>query len=240
LIDLRRSNAELRASRVRLVSAADSERRRIERNLHDGAQQHLVTLGVSLRLAADEIESNPAVVRSVFAALGEDAREASAALRALAHGIYPPLLMDAGLPEALRSTVRRSTSPATVSFHSVGRYASDIEATVYFCCSEALQNAGKYAPGAAVRLQLEERDEMLEFVVEDDGPGFDPETAGSGQGLANMADRTGAVGGSLVIERGQRGGTRVVGRVPIRLEPHTGAHAGPPVGPPHSTSEPRR
>jgi signal transduction histidine kinase len=219
LIDLRQSNTELRASRVRLVSAADSERRRIERNLHDGAQQHLVALGVNLRLAADEIEADPTLVRSVFATLGDDAREASAALRSLAHGIYPPLLMDSGIPEALRSTARRSASPVTVSFDGVGRYPSDIEATVYFCCSEALQNAAKYAPDAAVRVQVAERDAKLHFVVEDDGPGFDPAAASTGQGLTNMADRAGAVGGALTVERGQNGGTRVVGVVPVRVAP---------------------
>jgi signal transduction histidine kinase len=215
LVDLRRSNDDLRASRIRLVSTADTERRRIERDLHDGAQQHLVALVLNIRLAANEIEAEPSKLRPVLEALGDEAREASAVLRSLAQGIYPPLLMDAGLPEALRSLAKRSASPVTVSFAGVARHPSDIEATVYFCCSEAITNAAKHAPGAPVRVELIERDDALQFVVEDDGPGFDPDDSRVGQGLSNMADRAGAVGGSLTIERAASGGTRVVGIVPV-------------------------
>jgi signal transduction histidine kinase len=218
LADLRRSNAELRASRVRLVSAADAERQRIERNLHDGAQQHLATLGVNLRLAAGEIEADPSAARDVFARLAEEAREAAAVLRALAHGIYPPLLMNSGLREALRSAARRTPSPVSLSFEHVDRYPSDIEATVYFCCSEALANAVKHAPGAPVHVRLVEHDGQLRFEIEDEGPGFDETTAERGHGLQNMIDRAGAVGGSLTIERGEAGGTRVVGVVPVTLD----------------------
>ncbi|MGD9997671.1 MAG: histidine kinase [Ilumatobacteraceae bacterium] len=218
LADLRRSNAELRASRVRLVSAADAERQRIERNLHDGAQQHLVALGVNIRLAADEIEADPSTASAVLSALADEAREASATLRSLAHGIYPPLLIKSGLTEALRSAARRSPSPVTVTFDGVGRYPSDIEATVYFCCSEALANAAKHAPGAPVHLHLAEQDSMLRFEVVDEGAGFDPSLVPSGHGLVNMADRTGAVGGTLSVERRADGsGTVVVGTVPTSL-----------------------
>ena len=215
LVDLRRSNADLRASRVRLVNAADAERRRIERDLHDGAQQQLVALALNLKLAVNEIEADPSMLGPVLASLSDEAREASTLLRSLAHGIYPPLLMDAGLPEALRSLAKRMSSPVTVSFEGVGRHPSDIEATVYFCCSEAMTNASKYAPGADVRVRLTERNGLLEFVVEDEGPGFDPVTAAAGHGLVNMADRAGALGGSLTVGPGATGGTRVVGVVPV-------------------------
>ncbi|MBI5089734.1 MAG: sensor histidine kinase, partial [Actinobacteria bacterium] len=211
-------NAELRASRVRLVSAADAERQRIERNLHDGAQQHLVALGVNLRLAADEIAADPSSARAVLSTLADEAREASATLRSLAHGIYPPLLMKSGLVEALRSAARRSPSPVSVSFDGIGRYASDIEATVYFCCSEALANAAKHAPDAPVRLHLAEVGSTLRFEIVDDGPGFDPGRVAVGHGLANMADRAGAVGGTLLVEPADGRGTRVLGVVPTSLE----------------------
>jgi signal transduction histidine kinase len=217
LADLRRSNSELRASRVRLVSAADAERQRIERNLHDGAQQHLVALGVNLRLAADEIAADPSAARAVLSTLADEAREASATLRSLAHGIYPPLLMKSGLTEALRSAARRSPSPVSVSFEDVGRYPSDIEATVYFCCSEALSNAAKHAPQSPVRVHVAQVGDTLRFEVVDDGPGFDPATAGSGHGLTNMADRAGAVGGTLRVERADGAGTRVIGVVPTSV-----------------------
>jgi signal transduction histidine kinase len=215
LEDLRRTNAELRASRVRLVSTADAERRRIERNLHDGAQQHLVALAVNLKLASDEVTHDPAVAPTVFASLGDDVREAINELRSLAHGIYPPLLMDAGLTEALRVSARRSPSSVAVSTGSVGRYPPEIEAAVYFCCMEALQNAAKHAPEAAVRVTLGEQDGVLEFVVADDGPGIGDDEVRHGHGLGNMVDRMVAVGGTLQVGRTASGGAEIAGRVPL-------------------------
>jgi signal transduction histidine kinase len=214
--DLRRTNAELRASRVRLVSTADAERRRIERDLHDGAQQHLVALAVNLRLAADEVAANPESVPDVFDALGRDVREAINEVRSLAHGIYPPLLLDAGLVEALTVSARRSASPVTLTADRVGRYDTDVEAAVYFCCMEALQNAAKHAPGAAVHVHLEEVDATLRLIVDDAGPGLgDGGAARRGHGLDNMADRLGAVGGELELTASPTGGTRVCGAVPV-------------------------
>ena len=215
LEDLRRTNAELRASRVRLVTTADNERRRIERNLHDGAQQHLVALAVNLKLAADEIDSDPSVASSVFAALNQDVRDAIDELRSLAHGIYPPLLMDAGLVEALRVSARRSPSSVAVSITTIGRFAPEIEAATYFCCMEALQNAAKHAPAAPVRLRVDADDRLLQFVVEDDGPGVGADAVRHGHGLGNMVDRMVAVGGSLDVGRSDSGGTRIVGTIPL-------------------------
>ncbi len=215
LEDLRRTNAELRASRVRLVSTADAERRRIERDLHDGAQQHLVALAVNLRLAADEVIADPGAVRDVFAALDRDVRKAIDELRSLAHGIYPPLLLDAGLVEALTVSARRSPSVVTLTADGVGRYRPDVEAAIYFCCMEALQNAAKHAPGAAVRVHLEHDGAALYLTVDDDGPGLPSGATGRGHGLENMADRLGAVGGTLELTTGPTGGTRVRGEVPV-------------------------
>jgi len=215
LDDLRRTNDELRASRVRLVATADSERRRLERNLHDGAQQHLVALAVNLRLAADEIAVDPSTAGDVFAALGADVRDAIDELRALAHGIYPPLLMDAGLVEALRASALRSPSSVTVRTTSIGRYPSEVEAAVYFCCMEALQNAAKHAPGAQVTVTLTDDGERLQFTVEDDGPGLGDGEVEHGHGLGNMADRVVAVGGELEVGNVDSGGMLVAGSVPL-------------------------
>jgi signal transduction histidine kinase len=217
--DLRLTNAELRASRVRLVATADGERRRIERNLHDGAQQHLVALAVNLKVAESQAASDPAAVPEVFAQLGRDLKDAIDELRALAHGIYPPVLLDAGIVEALRASARRIPSPVSVHAEGVGRYPTDVEAALYFCCMEALQNAAKHAPGAAVRVQLSEDDGAVRFVVEDDGPGLGPSVGAGvirhGHGLGNMVDRTGAVGGTIEVGRSASGGARIVGTVPV-------------------------
>jgi signal transduction histidine kinase len=215
LEDLRHTNAELRASRVRLVTTADAERRRIERDLHDGAQQHLVALAVNLRLAADEVVADPRVTRDVFESLGRDVRDAIDELRNLAHGIYPPLLQDAGLIEALTASARRSASHVTITSASIGRYAPEIEAAIYYCCMEALQNAGKHAPDAAVHMHLEQSDGQLRFRVDDDGPGLADGTRPHGHGLSNMTDRMGAIGGELELTASPSGGTSVCGTVPV-------------------------
>jgi signal transduction histidine kinase len=204
LDDLRRTNAELRASRARLVAAADAERRRIERDLHDGAQQHLVALAVNLRLARDLDDPG-----ELLAQLGDDVREAIEQVRALAHGIYPPLLIDAGLGEALRAVAARSPQPVTVDAQ-VGRHEPEVEAAVYFCCLEALQNAAKHAPDATVSIRVWD-DDGVRFEVADDGPGFDPAAVTAGHGFQNMGDRLGAVGGSVTWSSTPGGGTRITG-----------------------------
>jgi len=210
LDDLQRTNAELRASRSRLVAAADAERRRIERDLHDGAQQHLVALAVNLRLARDVAAEDPAAADALLDQLGNDVRDAIGQVRSLAHGIYPPLLVDAGLGEALRAVAARSPQAVTVD-GDVGRHAPDVEAAVYFCCLEALQNAAKHAPDAAVTVRLWDEGDAVRFEVADDGPGFDVDAVRAGHGFQNMGDRLGAVGGSVAWESVPGQGTRVRG-----------------------------
>jgi signal transduction histidine kinase len=205
---------DLRASRQRLVAAQDEERRRLERNLHDGAQQNLVALKVKLGLAEMFVEKDPARARQTLAELKVDTDEALETLRDLARGIYPPLLADRGLVAALESQARKATLPVDVHADGVGRYPQDIEAAVYFCVLEALQNVQKYAAASRAIVHLGERDGDLDFEVEDDGHGFDPATASRGSGMTNMADRLDALGGELLVAR--RGSSMTVGgRLPI-------------------------
>lgn len=204
---------ELRESRARILAAADDERRRIERDLHDGGQQRLVALRVRLELADETMRDSPVRARRMLQQLGEEVDAALDELRSLAAGVYPSLLADRGLTDALRSAALRSPVPTSVTVAGEDRYSQDVEAAVYFCCLEALQNVAKHAPDAnAVAISLE-RNGDLHFAVSDDGPGFDGTTAGSG--LVNMRDRVAAVGGTLEIETAPGDGTRIVGHVPV-------------------------
>jgi signal transduction histidine kinase len=207
---------ELRASRARVVAAADAERRRIERDLHDGAQQHLVALAVNLRLARELAESDPVGARAVLEQLGGDVHEALEEIRDLAHGIYPQLLVDRGLSEGLRSAVPRAPVRARLETGAIGRYRPEVEATVYFCCLEALQNVGKHAGAdAQATVRVWEEQGGLRFEVADDGTGFDPRIEPRGSGLTNMSDRLGALGGRLSVFSASGDGTRVAGAVPL-------------------------
>jgi signal transduction histidine kinase len=206
---------ELRASRQRLVAAQDEERRRIERNLHDGAQQQLVALSVKLRLAETMARKNADRGADLMAEARADTQEALDTLRDLARGIYPPLLADKGLPTALEAQARKSAVPVTIEPNGVGRFPPEVEATVYFCVLEALQNVNKYADAAAVVVQLEDDDDRLVFRVSDDGRGFDPSTTRRGTGLQNMADRVDAHGGEIEVRSAPGEGTTVTGRVPV-------------------------
>jgi signal transduction histidine kinase len=215
--DLQARLDELRASRQRLVSAQDLERRRLERNLHDGAQQHLVALKVKLGLAEMLLARDPEKARTTLEQLKDDADEALETLRDLARGIYPPLLADKGLVVALESQARKATVPVTVEAEGVERYAQDAEATVYFCVLEALQNVQKYARASRVVVRLEGGAGTLAFAVTDDGAGFDAATAQKGAGLTNMADRVDALGGLLDISSTPGTGTRVRGELPVQV-----------------------
>jgi len=216
LEQLRRQATELQASRGRLVAAADAERRRIERNLHDGAQQHLVALSVKVRLLEQLSERDPERARALMDQLQDDVRSAIEELRSLAHGIYPPLLSSAGLGAAMSAACRRAPLPASVEADEVGRYAPEIEAAVYFCCLEALQNAAKHAgAGASTRVRIWEDEGGLLFEVGDDGVGFEVGSRDEGAGLTNMRDRLGAVGGTVRLESEPGLGTRVCGVVPV-------------------------
>lgn len=215
LDELRRQADELRASRARIVASGDAERRRVERNLHDGAQQHLVALAVNLRLMKDIVLEDPQGAVEMIDELGSAVQDTIQELRELAHGIYPPLLVDSGLTGALRPVVNRSPLDIELSTEGIGRYEGDVEAAVYFCCLEALQNAGKYAPQAHVEVRIWEESGGLLFSVSDDGPGFDVRRAERGHGFVNMMDRLGAIGGSVRWESEPGKGTRIRGSVPL-------------------------
>jgi signal transduction histidine kinase len=207
---------ELQESRARIVAAADAERQRIERDLHDGAQQYLVAVAVKARLIQQLSERDPARSQELIDQLATDIGSALEELRTLAHGIYPPLLSTGGLAEALPVACRRASLPAEFEAEVLRRYSRELEAAVYFCCIEALQNAGKYAgAGATARVRLWEEAGGLLFEVVDDGAGFDAGTAGQGAGITNMSDRIGAVGGRLHVESKPGRGTRVTGLVPL-------------------------
>ncbi len=220
---------ELRQSRQRLVSAQDQERRKLERNLHDGAQQHLVALKVKLGLVEMLLARDTEKAKATLTQLKSDADEALTTLRDLARGIYPPLLADKGLTAALESQARKATLPVTVDAEGIGRYSQEVEATVYFCVLEALQNVQKYAATSQAAVRLHETDGVLEFEVQDHGRGFDPATVTRGAGLNNMADRLDALGGSLTLTSRGGDGTTVHGAVPI------GSHLAMPVDTPLAT-----
>jgi signal transduction histidine kinase len=215
LDELRRQADELRASRARVVASGDAERRRVERNLHDGAQQHLVALAVNLRLTKDVVTEDPAMAAQMLDELGEAVQETIRELRELAHGIYPPLLVDSGLGEALKAVVNRSPLDTELITDGIGRYGGDVEAAVYFCCLEALQNAGKHAPSSHVVVRVWEESGSLLFEVRDDGPGFDVRTAQRGHGYVNMMDRLGAIGGAVRWESEIGHGTAIRGSLPL-------------------------
>jgi signal transduction histidine kinase len=215
--ELRSTLSELRASRLRILSAADQERRRIERDLHDGAQQRLVALGIQLVLAAELVEADPSRVAGRLRELAHDVDDAVDEVRALARGLVPPTLVERGLADALRDAAATSPLIARVQATELGRYAPELESAVYFCCLEALQNAAKHADGARfVTVRLWEEDE-LHFEVRDDGAGLPHGPRQHGAGLTNMRDRIGAVGGGLTIESARGEGTCVAGTAPLEL-----------------------
>ncbi|HXA42929.1 MAG TPA: GAF domain-containing sensor histidine kinase [Candidatus Solibacter sp.] len=213
--DLQARLTELRASRQRLVAAQDQERRRLERNLHDGAQQNLVALKVKLGLVEMTSAKNPQKAKEMLTSLKDDADEALETLRDLARGIYPPLLADQGLSSALEAQARKATLPVTVEGVGVGRYPQDTEAAVYFCILEALQNVQKYAGASSAAVRIFEVDHRLTFEVSDDGQGFDAARTQRGAGLTNMEDRLDALGGDLTITSEPGRFTQVSGSLPI-------------------------
>jgi len=210
---------ELRASRQRLVAAQDDERRKLERNLHDGAQQQLVALQVQLRLVEAQVGKDADRELTLVRGVQEAARSALEDLRDLARGIYPPLLADQGLVAALRAQAQRAPLPVSVEGDGVGRYPRDIEAAVYFCTLEALNNVAKYADASGATVRLLD-DGALRFLVQDDGRGFDARSASHGTGVQGMIDRLDAIGGSLAISSEPGHGTTVRGEIPgvTRLE----------------------
>jgi signal transduction histidine kinase len=214
--ELRSSLRELHESRARILSAVDDERRRIERDLHDQAQQRLVALRVGLEVAAAVAQEDPAATARQLERLGADVEAMLDEVRSLARGVYPPLLADHGLPDALRMAARSSSISAAMEAHGVGRYSQQVEAAVYFSCVEALQNAAKHADAGSAAIALSHKDGELLFEVRDDGRGF---TAGEtrGAGLDNMRDRIVSVRGRLTINSAPGKGTCVAGSVPVGI-----------------------
>ena len=212
---------DLRASRQRLVRAQDEARRRLERNLHDGAQQDLVALSIKLGLAASALGEDPAQARELIGELRSDAAGALANLRDLARGIYPPTLADRGLVVALSAQAGKFSFPVTVEAGEIGRSTADAEAAVYFCCLEALQNTSKYAGAAAARLRLRARNGSLSFTASDDGAGYDSRHTPMGAGLRNMADRLAALGGTFEVRSAPGQGTTITGQLPFPSAPAT-------------------
>jgi signal transduction histidine kinase len=211
----------VRDSRARIQTAADDERMRIERDLHDGAQQRLIALRIRLELAAELMGEAPPSGAEEAAALrrfGDDVQEALDAVRSLASGIYPASLADHGLVAALRTAALQNEVPTTLLAAGVRRHSREIESTAYFCCLEALQNAAKHARGAsAAVIELWDED-TLRLEVRDDGAGFDPEDVTGGVGFTSMRDRLAAVGGELTITSSPGRGTRVCASIPIPAE----------------------
>ncbi|MGD9736414.1 MAG: sensor histidine kinase [Solirubrobacterales bacterium] len=209
------SLAEVAASRKRLAGAADSARQKIERDLHDGAQQQLVALRVKLELAREALEQGTGDGAEMVGGLGAEVEEIIDEVRSLARGIYPALLASDGLGEALRAAGQRSPLPVEIEAEGVGRLPSETESAVYFCCLEALQNVAKHAAGATRARVALSRGEELRFEVSDDGCGFLAAETATGSGITGMRDRLAAVGGELEVESAPGAGTRVRGRVPL-------------------------
>ena len=218
LAELRAQAAALRESRARIVASGDAERRRVERNLHDGAQQNLVAIAIGLRLARDLLESDPGEAARMLDQLNSEVQSAVGELRELAHGIYPPVLVDSGLAPALQAVATRSPLQVEVDVATPDRFDQDTEAAVYFCCLEALQNSVKHASGATARIRVWSDGGTLFFEVIDDGPGFDADTTPHGHGLINMTDRVGAIGGSVSWKSRPGHGVEVTGSVPLPSE----------------------
>ena len=217
-LDGRHLEDEIRAARASAIATAEEERRRLERDLHDGAQQHLIALRIKLGLMS-ELNGGQETAQMI-AELGDDVDATLDELRRLAQGVYPPLLRAHGLNSALNAVARRAASPVSVSAAGLGRYSNEIESAVYFCCLEALQNAAKHAGGeAGVTVRVASSDEWLRFAVEDTGAGFDTRLAGHGAGLANMAGRMEAVGGRIRVVSAPGCGTTVSGVIPIHRPP---------------------
>jgi len=208
---------ELRESRRRLVAAQDHERRKLERNIHDGAQQQLVALAVKARLARQFVARDPTKTEEMLGQIEAETQTALDDLRDLARGIYPPLLADKGLGSALEAQARKAPFPVRVDADGVGRLPQDVEAAVYFSCLEALQNVAKYAAASEATITITRSPTLLTFAVTDDGRGFDPTAMASGGGLEGLADRLAAIGGTFDLRTAPGAGTTISGTVPIAV-----------------------
>ena len=211
--------AQLAASRSRLITVADEERRRLERDLHDGAQQHLVALAVLIQLARTAGHDRYQPLLTEASGLLETA---IAEIRRLAHGIYPPLLVSGGLAQALPAVAAHAAVPVQLNLQGLGRHPAPIETALYYCCTEALQNAAKHGgPDTTATITAHADDRMLTLTISDTGRGFDPATTGTG--LTNMTDRLAAIGGQLVIDSAPGSSTRITATVATAVQPYGNA-----------------
>ena len=214
LLALTQAMSELQDSRRRIAESADLERARIERDLHDGAQQRIIGIRIRAAQAEEEVEADPAAGAAALRRLALEADRALEELRALGRGGYPPVLRDFGLQEALHAIALESPIPVSVNATGLTRHPIEIECAVYFVFVEAMQNTMKHAPGATcVSIKLTQ-DDALSFEVRDDGPGFVPDLD-THHGLRNMRDRLQAVGGRLIVDTAPGRGTRILGCVDI-------------------------
>jgi signal transduction histidine kinase len=219
LDEISRQANDLARSRERIVSAADTSRRRIERAIRSGPERRLQEMSADLEKAGAALDTDPRLSIELLKTLQAETNATLETLRDLARGIYPPLLADKGLVSALETYVRRSEAPVELRF-SPGldemRYDQAVEAAVYFCTLEALDNVQAHSPDAGAVVSVEASDRDLVFIVQDDGPGFDPERTAPGSGHHGMVDRVEALGGSLRIESAPGKGTVVTGRLSAR------------------------
>jgi signal transduction histidine kinase len=206
---------ELRRSRARVVAATDRERRRIERDLHDGAQQRLIGIGLGLSRAKEACTVDGRAAAGMLEALRHELHVAHDELRSLAQGVYPPVLTEHGLEAALQSAADRCPLPVTVALDDVGRHHPDVEAALYFCCVEALQNAVKHSQARSIKLACGIEGSTLWISVTDDGIGFDATSGPGGRGIINLRDRLGAIGGTLEVATQRDAGVTVRGVVPV-------------------------
>jgi signal transduction histidine kinase len=216
---------DVRASRSRLVEAGDVARRSLERDLHDGAQQRVVTAALHLATAQRLVAADPAQAEAMLDATSHDLDEAAMQLRDVSHGIYPTELSRDGVDTALRALAARASLPVLVEARDVGRLGDEVEAAVYFCCAEAVQNASAHAgAGSSVSILVAVDATGVGVTVTDDGSGFEPALAAAGHGLVNMRDRIGAVGGTLTVQSAPGAGTTVHADIPVAVP--TAARSG--------------
>jgi signal transduction histidine kinase len=214
--ELRRHDHDLREASTRIASASDARRRRAERDLHNGVQQHLALIGLKLSLLQGLIRSDPEGAQQMCGELNRSLQDALRELRALAHWIYPAVLENEGLMAALRDAAERIAIPTRFELDGAERCSPEVEAAAYFCCVEGLENAAKHAgDGARATIVIAERDGSLAFEVSDDGAGFEPLTDQRRAGLQHIADRVDALGGELHISSTPGHGTRIRGTIPL-------------------------
>ena len=213
ITERKRDEVELRASRARIVQAEDAERRRLERNLHDGAQQRLVALSLALRMAQAQVRTKPEVAEGLLAASAEELSSALDELRELARGIHPAVLTDRGLPAALEALAGRAPTPVDIRIGLADRLPANIEAAAYYVVSEALANVAKYASARSVTVNVERRNGVALVEVMDDGVGGADPALGSG--LRGLADRVAALDGTLEVTSAAGQGTTVRAEIPV-------------------------